>query len=110
MGSDGQGKIGVRLAPNGEETRLKADNFGQAFSLGAGEFQRLTLLTVQGFQLAGTQRGFGGNISVERESCSLEVLVEVVHPPGRGVRFQEEPGATFCLRVLSVALLEPTES
>ncbi|MFM7711975.1 MAG: site-2 protease family protein, partial [Microcystis sp.] len=33
----------------GEETRLKADNFGQAFSLGAGEFQRLTLLTVEGF-------------------------------------------------------------
>jgi len=31
LGSDGQGKI------------------GQAFSLGAGEFQRLTLLTVQGF-------------------------------------------------------------
>ncbi|GCE59027.1 RIP metalloprotease RseP [Microcystis aeruginosa] len=49
LGSDGQGKIGVRLAPNGEETRLKADSFGQAFSLGAGEFQRLTLLTVQGF-------------------------------------------------------------
>ncbi|RPH91611.1 MAG: RIP metalloprotease RseP [Chroococcales cyanobacterium metabat2.561] len=49
LGSDGQGKIGVRLAPNGEETRLKADSFSQAFSLGAGEFQRLTLLTVQGF-------------------------------------------------------------
>ncbi len=30
-------------------TRLKADNFGQAFSLGAGEFQRLIVLTVQGF-------------------------------------------------------------
>jgi len=41
LGSDGQGKIGVRLAPNGEETRLKADNFGQAFSLGAGEFQAI---------------------------------------------------------------------
>ena len=34
---------------NGQETRLKADNFGQAFSLGAGEFQRLIVLTVQGF-------------------------------------------------------------
>lgn len=48
-GSDGKGKIGVRLAPNGEETHLKADNFWQAFTLGAGEFQRLTALTVQGF-------------------------------------------------------------
>jgi RIP metalloprotease RseP len=48
-GGDGKGKIGVRLAPNGEETRIKSDNFLQAFVLGAEEFQRLTVLTVKGF-------------------------------------------------------------
>ncbi len=50
---------------------------------------------VQGFQLSGTQRGFGGEISVEREPRSLEVLVEVVHPPGSGGRLQEEPRVVF---------------
>ncbi len=51
--------------------------------------------SVQSFQLGGTQRGFGGKISIERESCSLKVLVEVVHPPGGGGRLQEEPGVVF---------------
>ncbi len=50
---------------------------------------------VQSFQLGGTQCGFGGEISVERESFSLKVLVEVVHPPGSGGRLQEEPGVVF---------------
>jgi membrane-associated protease RseP (regulator of RpoE activity) len=47
--SDGKGKIGVKLAPNGEETRVKASNLLKAFSLGGDEFQRLTELTVKGF-------------------------------------------------------------
>ncbi len=38
---------------------------------------------VQGFLLSGTQRGFGGEVSVQCEPRSLEVLVEVVHPPGQ---------------------------
>jgi membrane-associated protease RseP (regulator of RpoE activity) len=46
---DGKGKIGVRLAPNGEETRTKARNFANALTLGAEEFQRLAELTVKGF-------------------------------------------------------------
>ncbi len=51
--------------------------------------------SVQSFQLGGTQRGFGGKISVKRESCSLKVFVEVVHPPGSGGRLNEAPGVVF---------------
>ncbi len=51
--------------------------------------------SIQSFQLGGTQRGFGDKIPVERESCSLKVLVEVVHPPGSGGCLQEEPGVVF---------------
>ena len=40
--------------------------------------------SVQGFQLGGTQRGFLDTVSVKREPGPLEVLVEVVHPPGGG--------------------------
>ncbi|MEG3438672.1 RIP metalloprotease RseP [Pannus brasiliensis CCIBt3594] len=47
--ADGKGKIGVKLAPNGEETRVRASGFFNAFVLGAEEFQRLTELTVKGF-------------------------------------------------------------
>ncbi len=50
---------------------------------------------VQGFHLSGTQRGFGGEVSVECEPRSLEVLIEVVHPPGSGGRFQEESCVVF---------------
>ncbi len=45
--------------------------------------------------MGGTQCGFGGTVSVEREPRSLEVLVEVVHPPGSGSHFQEKPGVVF---------------
>ncbi len=50
---------------------------------------------VQGFQLSGTQRGFGGEVSVQCEPRSLEVLVEVVHPPGSGCCLQEESRVVF---------------
>ncbi len=53
--------------------------------------------SVQGFQLGGTQHGFMGTVSVKRESGALEVLIEVVHPPGSGGRFQEEPGVVFLI-------------
>ncbi|MEM9542653.1 MAG: RIP metalloprotease RseP [Cyanobacteria bacterium P01_E01_bin.42] len=48
LGEDGQGKIGVILSPNGELVR---DRKGVIAALGAGadEFQRLSVLTVQGF-------------------------------------------------------------
>ncbi|MGL5877052.1 MAG: RIP metalloprotease RseP [Xenococcaceae cyanobacterium] len=51
---EGKGKIGVMLSPNGKAIRRPLDNFGQAFTIAANEFQRITQLTVQGFgQLIG---------------------------------------------------------
>ncbi len=52
---------------------------------------------VQGFQLSGTQHGFGGEVSVQCEPRSLEVLVEVVHPPGSGGCLQEESHVVFLI-------------
>ncbi len=48
-GSDGQGKIGVMLAPNGEIVRNRAGNPIAALQAGSREFQRLASLTIQGF-------------------------------------------------------------
>ncbi len=45
--------------------------------------------------MGGTQRGFIDTVSVQCEPGPLEVLVEVVHPPGSGGRFQEELGVVF---------------
>ncbi len=42
-----------------------------------------------------TQCGFGSTVSVECELRSLEVLVEVVHPPGSGGCLQKESGVIF---------------
>jgi hypothetical protein len=50
---------------------------------------------VQGFQLSGTQRGFSGEVSVQCEPRSLEVLIGVVHPPGSGGCLQEESRVVF---------------
>ena len=47
--SDGKGKIGVMLAPNGEVVRKREGNIVRAFSAGATEYQRIAQLTVQGF-------------------------------------------------------------
>ncbi len=49
VGQDGTGKIGVQLAPNGKVVRHRAANFLAAFSEGAREFQRIVVLTGQGF-------------------------------------------------------------
>ncbi len=49
IGGDGQGKIGVMLAPNGEIFNKKAHNLIDAFAFGAQEYQRITKLIVQGF-------------------------------------------------------------
>jgi membrane-associated protease RseP (regulator of RpoE activity) len=52
--SQGKGKIGVMLAPNGELIRHRAKNIIEAFSTGANEFQRIAQLTTKGFgQLIG---------------------------------------------------------
>lgn len=48
-GDDGQGKIGVMLAPNGEIVKQRAANPIAALQAGSKEFQRLAGLTVQGF-------------------------------------------------------------
>ena len=48
-GQDGKGKIGVQLAPNGEVVRKRAGNLIEAFTSAAEEYQRVALLTIQGF-------------------------------------------------------------
>lgn len=48
-GQDGKGKIGVQLAPNGQLVRKRAGNLFQVFSSAAEEYQRIVVLTAQGF-------------------------------------------------------------
>jgi membrane-associated protease RseP (regulator of RpoE activity) len=48
-GKDGKGKIGVQLAPNREVVRKRASNVIEAFSSAAEQFQRIAVLTLQGF-------------------------------------------------------------
>jgi membrane-associated protease RseP (regulator of RpoE activity) len=48
-GKDGKGQIGVRLAPNGKLIRKHPDSIFQVFGTAAEEFQRIAVLTVQGF-------------------------------------------------------------
>ena len=48
-GENGQGKIGVMLAPNGELVRRRPETLVEVFSLGAQEYQRIASLTAQGF-------------------------------------------------------------
>lgn len=48
-GSDGKGRIGVQLAPNGKVVRSRAKSIVEAFSAAAEEYQRIAVLTVQGF-------------------------------------------------------------
>ncbi len=49
VGEEGKGKIGVMLAPNGEVVRRTTTNVIEAISAGAKEYQRTSLLIVQGF-------------------------------------------------------------
>lgn len=49
LGDNGQGKIGVMLAPNGELIKRYPNNIIEAFTAGAVQFDRLTNLTIQGF-------------------------------------------------------------
>jgi membrane-associated protease RseP (regulator of RpoE activity) len=46
---DGKGHIGVGLNPNGTIVRQRAKNVLEAFSTSAQEYQRIAVLTVQGF-------------------------------------------------------------
>jgi len=48
-GQDGKGKIGVALFPNGKVVRQRAHNLMEAFSSAATEYERVAVLTVQGF-------------------------------------------------------------
>lgn len=48
-GPDGKGRIGVQLGPNGKVERRRADNLVEAFRMGAIDFQRIVILTGQGF-------------------------------------------------------------
>lgn len=48
-GEDGKGRIGVQLSLNGKVQRRRISNPITALQVGAIEFQRITLLTIQGF-------------------------------------------------------------
>lgn len=48
LSADGKGRIGVQLAPNGKAERYRV-NIVQAFSTAASEFQKIIVLTLQGF-------------------------------------------------------------
>ncbi|MGB7441489.1 MAG: RIP metalloprotease RseP [Coleofasciculaceae cyanobacterium] len=48
-GNDGKGKIGVGLFPNGEVVRKRADNLIDVFGDAAAEYQKVAIMTVQGF-------------------------------------------------------------
>ncbi|MGK7920786.1 MAG: RIP metalloprotease RseP [Trichodesmium sp.] len=49
LGDDGKGRIGVQLISNGDIVRNHSNNIGEAFTIGAEEFQRIVVLTLQGF-------------------------------------------------------------
>ncbi|HIK18862.1 MAG TPA: RIP metalloprotease RseP [Leptolyngbyaceae cyanobacterium M33_DOE_097] len=49
LGEDGKGKIGVQLSPNGTIDRRRITNPIEILTTAATEFQRITVLTVQGF-------------------------------------------------------------
>lgn len=49
LGDNGEGKIGVMLAPNGEITRRYPQGLIDAFKLGTQQFERLVNLTIDGF-------------------------------------------------------------
>ena len=49
VGPDGKGRIGIQLVPNGKIARHHAANLIEAFRQGAVEFQRIAILTAQGF-------------------------------------------------------------
>jgi len=48
-GKDGKGQIGVMLQPNNEIIRTRPNSFGEIFTVGAKEFDRIAMLTVGGF-------------------------------------------------------------
>lgn len=49
VGENGQGKIGVMLAPNGELIKRRPQNIIETLTLAAQQFERYTTLTVKGF-------------------------------------------------------------
>ncbi|MCL6435300.1 MAG: RIP metalloprotease RseP [Leptolyngbyaceae cyanobacterium HOT.MB2.61] len=49
VSEDGKARIGVQLAPNGTIDRRRVTSPVEILSLAAGEFQRITMLTLQGF-------------------------------------------------------------
>jgi membrane-associated protease RseP (regulator of RpoE activity) len=48
-GEDGKGRIGVQLSLNGKVQRRRITNPIEMLRVGAAEFQRITVLTIQGF-------------------------------------------------------------
>jgi len=49
QGEDGKSRIGVQLLPNVKEVRHRTHNIGEIIKAAAAQFQRVVVLTVQGF-------------------------------------------------------------
>ncbi|MBW4577928.1 MAG: RIP metalloprotease RseP, partial [Aphanothece sp. CMT-3BRIN-NPC111] len=49
LGKDGKGQVGVKLGPNGKVVRRRVSNIVDVFTTAAEEYQRVAVLTVQGF-------------------------------------------------------------
>jgi membrane-associated protease RseP (regulator of RpoE activity) len=49
LGDNGQGKIGVMLAPHGDVIRRRPRSIIEVFTVGAAQFERIIQLTLQGF-------------------------------------------------------------
>lgn len=49
LADDGKGRIGVQLISNGDLIRNRSNNIMEAFTVGASEFQKIVVLTIQGF-------------------------------------------------------------
>ncbi len=49
LGSDGKGRIGIQLLPNGTAIYRRPHNIGEIFSLAAEQFQQIFVGTIKGF-------------------------------------------------------------
>jgi membrane-associated protease RseP (regulator of RpoE activity) len=64
VAADGKSRIGVQLAPNGTVIRHRTANILEIFSAAATEFQRIFVLTAQGFgQLIGNFKSVANQVS-----------------------------------------------
>ncbi|MGC9503049.1 RIP metalloprotease RseP [Baaleninema sp.] len=90
-GNDGNGRIGVQLAPNGDPVYRQADGIGEVLTLSAERFQSIFVMTLQGFyrlisnfsETAGQLAGPVGIVAqgadaAQRDAVNLLVFAAVV--------------------------------